>query len=222
MAGSTVTGSGNAAKTPGLRRALEAVHLTASGVWTGVLVMAGGSAAVLFPKMQSLRPRLPAYDEYGGEHWRLAAGIVQNEVFKIADVAQFALATLCLASLLGLLVFAGLPTRRLSTGVRIVLLCVAMSLTSYHLFILGPRMQATAELYWSAAEAGDDEAANRARSAFNDDHPAASRVLGGTALATLALTVAGVWSAVPAGDLRRGSVRKPVAAEEPALARGRA
>jgi len=209
---------------PKLRKALEAVHVTAAGVWAGVLVMAGGSAAVLFPEMRSLEPELPAYSAYGGEHWRLAAGIVQNEVFKIADVAQFVLATVCLASLLGMLVFGGLSTRRVSTGVRIVVLCVAMSLTSYHLFILGPRMQASARVYWDAARAGDTAVADRARAAFNADHPTASNVLGATAVSTLALAAVGAWSAASAGDPPRGHEGKRVkrAHEEPALARGRA
>ena len=205
-----------------VRKILESVHVTAAGVWTGVLVMAGGSAAVLFPEMRSLEPRLPAYAAYEGEHWRLAAGIVQNEVFKIADVAQFALATVSLATILGMLVFGGLPTRRLSTALRIVVLCAAMSLTSYHLFILGPRMQASARVYWDAARAGDNTTAAGAQAAFNADHPTASRVLGTTAISTLALTVLGVWSAASAGDppRGRGGNNAKRAHEEPALARG--
>ncbi|MEM0983262.1 MAG: hypothetical protein AAGI17_04860 [Planctomycetota bacterium] len=194
----------NEGEAPKARKVLEAIHVTAAGIWVGVLVLAGASAAILFPKMKELAPRLPDFEAYRPEaHWRLAAGITQNEIFKVADIAQFALATACLATLIAMLVFGGLDTKKWSTGVRITLLTIAMSLLSYNLFFLAPRMQANATTYWEAARTGEVETADAAYAAFDADHPTASRVLGGTAIAVLGVTIAGAWSATVAGESRK-------------------
>jgi len=189
---------------PRLTRVAETVHLLSLAVWLGGVVMSGVVAAVIFPLMRTLDPTLGAYPGYTGDHSNLAAGRIAARVFLIADAAQFVCATLALVAMTVLIVRGAITNRRWGHGVRVVSLSVAITTLSYHLMILGPRMDTNLHSYWAAAAAGNNEAAETARLAFSDDHPKASRSLGILAISVGGCLISGVWSAqVPRTRPRR-------------------
>ncbi|MFK7883039.1 MAG: hypothetical protein AB8F26_02505 [Phycisphaerales bacterium] len=175
-----------------LYRLGETVHIAALGVWTGALVGAGISAAVVFPTVRDLDPALPEYTAYEGPHWMLSAGMIASRVFLITDIIQFVCACLAVVGF-GLAVFVGKPARNWGLFLRALLLGLAFLAVSYHLLMLMPAMQSDLRQYWNAALAGDTATAEQFRQAFSDRHQSASRSIGGTALATLGALIAGVW-----------------------------
>ncbi|MEM1423981.1 MAG: hypothetical protein AAGH64_08245 [Planctomycetota bacterium] len=66
---------------------LETVNALVLGVWAGMLVFVGVAAALTFPLMKRLDPTLAGFEEYSGEHWRLAAGSVMNPLFEAVATA---------------------------------------------------------------------------------------------------------------------------------------
>jgi hypothetical protein len=174
---------------------LEATHLVSAAVWLGALLGAGGSAAMLFPAMRALRPRLEDFAGYPGEHWKLAAGQVAQKLFVACDTVQLLCAGVCFLTL-GLVLSRMKKEGGRARGgmlVRALALTVAMGLVCYQLFVLGPRMYANSREYWDSARAGEVERANAAQAAFAKDHPTSTNVLGGTATAVLMLIVSGAW-----------------------------
>lgn len=154
----------------------ELAHTAALGVWLGVLAMSGVTAAIIFPTMKSLQPTLGAYSAFDGEHWRLAAGIVQARVFAVADTICAVLAIIAVVTL-------ALAWLRTDFGswlgrARILAVVVACIALGNQLFVLGPTMSQNVRRYWAEAAAGNNRVAEQARQAFEADHPAASRTLG--------------------------------------------
>ncbi len=184
---------------PGILRPLaETVHALAGGLWLGSLVMSAAAAGLLFGTMRSLEPSFGAFAAYAGPQSDLGAGFIQNKIFLAGDIIQFIGACGVLGATAVLIAFCGLPIRRISTGIRLFALGSAMTLVSYHLFILTPRMQTNAQAYWRAAEAGDMDAAEKARDAFNADHPTARNEMLATTVSVALLLGAGAWSAASA------------------------
>lgn len=177
------------------RRICESIHVGVLGVWLGALVMTGVAAAVIFPTMKSLDPRLPGYEGYTGSHWMLAGGSVANRLFVIGDVVQFT-AMLAAGATFGLgIMFFGLPSRKPLTVIRATLLLGLVGVLSYHLLVLAPRMAVNLDGFWAAAKAGDQARAETLRAAFDADHPTARSVLSCIAVLLLGALAAGVWSA---------------------------
>ncbi|MEL6330425.1 MAG: hypothetical protein AAFR38_12270 [Planctomycetota bacterium] len=204
------------------RKLAETIHLTAAGLWLGTLVMTGATAAVMFGTSRELGPMLPEFAAYDGSHADLLAGAIQNQVFKLSDIIQFACATLCLASMIALIAFLKLPVRTISTAVRLCSLGLALGIFSYYLMILTPRMQTNLKQYYDAARLGQLETAAEARARFDADHPTASNSLIGTTIAVLLVLGGGAWSATSAGTIRElePGTRRGGSLEEPKLARG--
>jgi len=182
------------------RKACETLHAVAAGLWLGALVMSGATAGILFTTMRTLGPSFDLFAAYGGDQSNLGAGFLQNRVFLALDAIQFGSATLVLATTIAGIAFFRLPLRRVSSAVRLVALGIAMTLLSFHLFVLTPKMQTNAQTYWAAAELGETARAETAYAAFDADHPTARRVLMGTMLSVLVLMASGVWGAVSAGE----------------------
>ena len=158
-----------------LERTVEGAHAAALGVWLAVLVAAGLAAAVAFPVMKELQPRLPDYAAYEGEHWVIAAGHVGRRVFSIADRVQLVAAAAAVLSL------AVLTRLRSSSGlwlaVRWLAVGTAAGLAIYNGLVLAPNMDDDLVAYWSAARAGDQVKADAFRAVFSAQHPHATRVL---------------------------------------------
>jgi len=206
------------------RKVLETVHQLFAGLWLGALAMSIITAGILFTTMRTLEPEFGKFAAYAGDQSNIGAGFIQNRVFLAGDIVQYVAATATLATTIAMLVFCRFPLRRVSSGVRLFALGAAVLLTSYQLFVLRPRMADNVRAYWAAAEAGNSDAAEAARDAFNADHPAASNAMGGTALAVAVLLGAGAWSAASAGERERPAGARSGSAsglEEPGLSRGR-
>ena len=134
------------------------------------------SAAIMFPTMRELDPRLPGFAGFGGDHWKLAAGRAQSNIFIWADFIQLGAAALA---------FLTLGLRLIGAGVVLV---------ACNLMILAPRMNPHLKAYWQLAREGQTVEANGEATEFSAYHPAATTVHGGTAVAVLVALVAGAWS----------------------------
>ncbi len=160
-----------------LRHLADILQTLCLAIWLGTVLATGAAAAMIFPTMKSLTPSLPAYSAYSGEHWLIAGGAVANRLFVLADAVQLPCAVLALGS------FAFTLSTRKSAGNRGALLLqtgaisVATVALAYHLLILSPRMARNLASFWASARAGDNPGALAFKSAFDADHPTASRVL---------------------------------------------
>ena len=191
-----------------LRAAFETVHAVAAGLWLGALVMAGATAGILFTNMRTLEPSFGVFSAYDGDQSNIGAGFLQNRVFLALDFIQYGGATLALVATIGLIVVCRIPLRRPSAVVRMIALATAMGLVSFHLFVLTPRMQNNAQIYWSAAERGDNETAAEAYADFDADHPTARNVLAGLSISVFTLLASGAWNGMTASaSSQKGSGR---------------
>jgi hypothetical protein len=208
------------------RATAETIHLTALGLWLGALVMAGAAAAIIFPTMKALKPQLPDYSGYTGDHWMIAAGQPAAKIFLAADIVQFVCATLAIITAGVLLFVSHISLRRPSALVRVLALVAAIGLLGFHSIYLAPRMQLNMRGHWEAAIQGNNTEAAKFKDVFAADHPLASRLMGATAIAVLISLAAGAWSATtsgvapPAERAPRPSA-SPSRYEEPALLKGR-
>jgi len=168
-----------------------------SGIVFGVLGMTAVVAAVAFPRMKSMDPRIPDYEQYDGPHWSLAAGWIAEGVFDIGFlIAGLAIAGCIIA--VGWLVYlrkqAGTPIWRLGLAV------VLAALFCTHIGWLQREMDEAAQSYRGAAAAGRNPEAHEAKARFDALHPVASKLIGAATLAGLALFLTSAWAASGRGD----------------------
>lgn len=159
---------------------LESLHTAALGIWLGALVTVGGIAAVAFPTMKALSPILPGFRVPEQDHWSIAAGHVMNPAFFAVMIAGIAL------GFVSLIAWRGMGMLRRAIAVLSLVLAVGT------LAGLGLPMRTHLDDYWSAAQAGEIEAAAAAKSSFDALHPWSSRALGTQA----ALAAAGLVMAI--------------------------
>ena len=190
-------GAGYHARMSSWRPFCIAVHLTALGVWAGAVAISGVTAAVAFPKLKAMQvlirePRVaPGFED---DHFRFAAGSVAQTVFLIADVLSFACAFAAAATLLAMVVWLKLPTRRVSTYVRALAVGIALAALAASLFVVTPQINAAAAQHLRAAIAGDAAASVVHRGAVADLHPLASALLMLQLVGALVAVFAGAWS----------------------------
>ncbi|MEZ6243677.1 MAG: hypothetical protein R3B57_11625 [Phycisphaerales bacterium] len=201
-------------------RLCETIHLAAAGIWLGVLFMSGGVAAIIFKTTPRLSPHLGAFDTYTGDHARLAAGYIQNEVFKLTDVTQFVAALVCLGSMIALIAAYKMPLRSIVGAVRLIALMLALSALSYYMLILTPRMSENLRAFYAAAAAGENETAETFRLAFDADHPAATNSFAVVTIGVLVVFISGLWSVTGSARREAPARARRSELEEPALARG--
>jgi hypothetical protein len=158
-------------------RACEIVHAAALALWLGAIVMTAVFAAIIFPAMRALDPVLPGYAALDGGHWRIAAGQVAARAFRVSDAVEAGALVVGVASFGAQLRRRG-AGGRFSASARTVVLAALAAVTVFHVFVLGPRMARNSRVYWESARAGDLVAAERARGAFEADHPVATRLMG--------------------------------------------
>lgn len=159
---------------------LESLHTAAVAIWLGALATVGGIAAAAFPTMKSLSPILPGFRVPEQDHWSIAAGHVMNPAFFAVMIAGIAL------GLVSLIAWRGMGTLRRAIAVLSLVLAFGT------LAGLGMPMRAHLDDYWSAAQAGEIEAAAAAKSQFDALHPWSSRAIGTQA----ALVAAGLVMAI--------------------------
>jgi hypothetical protein len=195
------------------RAFLETVNLVALALWLGAIVFSGVVAARVFVVMRELDPRLNAYADYTGEHWKLAGGKVANGVFAITDIAQFLcalIAGLCFAALVATRI---VSPRRLSTWLRGLGLSVGMACVMGLLLVVSPRLHAALAGYWAAAREGKNDEALRLQALAGQIHPTATMLMGVGAFAVLVALVAAAWTL--ACDSSRQAVSGPAPSPSP-------
>lgn len=201
----------NSVNTAGLLRpAMESIHLLALGVWAGLLLMVGATAAVTFPKLAALDVRIPGFEGYDAEHHRIAAGQVMNLAFTVSDwlgLACLLVATGCFGVVLRL--------RRKQRGVvgpalvlRIVALVAVAILSLFSTFAFRPSLNASFENLWAAAEAGENERAIEIRDKLAPRHAKASFLLTTQLALVLIAGLAGGFDAASQAEIKPSGVRK--------------
>lgn len=178
---------------------LETLHAAALALWLGFLATSAITAAVIFPATKKLNISLPDYAGYESEHWKIAAGQLQQRIFFVCDSGQLVTCILAVLTLGLLLIRRSLPGRW-TTGLRVLMLSCASTVFAFYLMVLSPRMAQNAEEYWTNARSGNTAVAAAARARFDEDHPTAGRCLGATGLCVLSAFIVGVWSATSARD----------------------
>lgn len=178
---------------------LETLHAAALSLWLCFLATAAISAAIIFPAAKKLNLSLPDYPGFEADHWRIAAGQIQQRIFFFCDSGQLICCILAVLTLGLLLVLRKLPGRG-TTALRVLTLSAASVVFAFYLMVLAPRMAVNANQYWSAAKSGDTAAASAAHALFEADHPTASNCLGATGLFVLTALIAGVYSAAAPRD----------------------
>lgn len=187
------TDSGLARLFSPLGRTVGVVHTLGLTLWLASIAASGLAAARLFPNIRELDASAGGvYAGYAGDGPSLLAGLLAADIFQIADIGQFAGATISLATLIVLLIM-GLPVRSLSSAARVLGVGLAMGLVSYKLFVLDPRMQVELRSYWEAAALNEVDRAEQHRSAFSTDHPAAANVMRFTGLCLLLALGGAAW-----------------------------
>lgn len=171
----------------------ETVHVVALALWLAALVTGALVAGIIFTTMRELNPTFGFFHAYAGSQADLGAGFIQARVFAAADMIQFAACSLAILALISSVVL-GRSAVRASTLVRGTLLACAMTMFSYHYFVLAPRMDSNARAYWQAARAGNSAQAETLHAEFMTDHPASTRTHGFISLFVLATLVASTWT----------------------------
>jgi len=172
------------------------VHLLALAVWLGALMTGAIAAAIIFPSFRELDPRLPGFEGYDGEHWRLGAGMVQSRVFVWGDIVQLCAAGLAFFTLGLRLIGAGVvrAPRRAATALRVLGVGTGVVLVACNLMFLAPRMNPHLRAYWNLAREGQTAEARAEAAEFELYHTPATRLHGATSLAVLLGLVSGAWS----------------------------
>lgn len=176
-----------------VQRVFEVIHIVALSVWVGAAGMSGIVAAVVFPTMGEMRPKLGSYPLYTGDHALLGAGRIAGQVFLIVDTIQFICASIALGALITMIV-AGYSINTLGRVARCVALLFTMGLLSWHFFILMPGMEVDLSSYWDLAAAGETVAADVHKDAFMALHETAANSLKGLTLGVLLSLIIAIWT----------------------------
>lgn len=184
-------------------RVCESVHLLALGLWAGVLLMVGATAAVTFPKLADLDVRLPGFEGYEAEQHRIAAGQLMNLAFAVADWIGIACLVLAVATILMVTVPKGVWRHRMGPALvlRMAALAFVLILTLFQTFAFRPSLNNSFEQLWIAAEAGENQRAAEIRDKLAPQHAKASFLL--TSQFGLVL-IAGIAGGIDATDRRSG------------------
>jgi hypothetical protein len=170
----------------------EVLHASVIGLWIGAAVTAGAAAAVAFPTMHRLNPRLPDYQGYPGEHWLLAGGQVMAPIFGIAGWTQ----VVCLILAVVLFVVSGLGrVRGRMWLIRGAVLVALVAITGFQAGVLRPRMMRNLHEQWRAAQAGQQSTADVAKASFDSDHGLSNAVLAASVLLGVASVALTAWDA---------------------------
>ena len=186
----------------------EGVSTLAFGLWAGVLLMVGVTAAVSFPLLADLDVRIPSYESFDGEHHRLAAGQVLNRAFLISDWIGLGCLLIALVCV-GVLWFSGKPTfRRARPGLvlRLAALGVLTLITVFQTAVFRPSLNSKFEQLWGAAQRGENDRAAEIRDQLAPQHAKASFLLATQFTLVLAAGLIGGFD---------GATRRRDDAEEP-------
>lgn len=193
----------------------ETIHLTVLGVWGGAMIMIGVTAAIGFPTMKALDPKLPEYAQFSGDHWMIAAGKVMNKAFLVSDWIGVVCAVLAAITLVVVLVGTRTRFARPATVLRTVALAAAIAALVYSVGVLRPHMQHELRAFWDAARAGDNQAAAIHQKAFDEMHPQASFLIVAQLVLALWALGTGGYAAVTESDWKRAHAKATPTEEAP-------
>lgn len=176
----------------------HAIYWLALTIWVGVLISAGVAATSTFtvlpdPELGVHLEKFSQFEAPHGTHGRIAAGHVMEPIFTFVDLAQVVASAVVLVTVLMQLTIFRQHARRSAALWNIArVLCIggALTLFTYRVLAVSPDMNRDLRAYWSAAQAGDVETADRHYAAFTANHPRASRLLNSTLLLLLASVAA--------------------------------
>lgn len=181
-------------RTPRPTPAIDTLHILSLALWLAATLGSALAAAVLFPTLKSLHPRLPEYEAYQGEHFLVAAGTVAQKIFLIADMVHLPAALIAVITLVLSVRARGVLSKRPATAVRAVSLAVALACLGAMLLIVTPRLVSHTKQHFAAMQQNNASAIAAHKAAVDDIHPIASRLMGTMALSTLLSLASGAWS----------------------------
>ncbi|MCZ6835769.1 MAG: hypothetical protein O7G85_08350 [Planctomycetota bacterium] len=148
--------------------------------WIGAIITVAIAAMNTFGTLPApgMGVQLELFSSYPTEHHgRLAAGMVMEKNFFVADAIQmFAIPVVILTLFLQLFTF-HMSIRKPANIVRAVCLVGAALAFGWYGLTIAPGMNRELRTYWEEAKAGNVEQAEIHRAAFEVDHPRAERVL---------------------------------------------
>lgn len=165
----------------------EALCCALMGLWLGMIGMSAYFAAMLFPTMKALSPQLAGFENYEGDHWRIAAGQVAAKVFAVLSYTPMAIVLLYLFVYGGMCF--GADNARDARKRFLMVLVIFLAGLALKGSVLG-RMQRLIEAHWDAARDGQKELAASLLQDFSAMHPWATTAL--TLEAAIAVFMIGV------------------------------
>lgn len=161
---------------------LHTIITAALAVWLSSVVASGFAAAITFPTLKELQVRIPAYEGFDGEHWRIAGGKIGWAVFTASDFVQPAMA---LIAAIGLLLIRPRDcTPRWAALARLFLVAAAVTMFLWYAAMIRLPMEHALDGFWTSIKAARYDEARRSQADFDAFHPASSRTLSAIAITT--------------------------------------
>lgn len=154
---------------------LHAIVTAAIAIWLSSVVASGFAAAIAFPAMKKLNVRIPAYEAFDGEHWRIAGGKIGWAVFTASDFVQ---PTMALIAAIGLLLIRPRDCApRWAAIARLFLVAAGIAMFLWYAAMVRFPMEHALDGFWTSIDAAKYDEARKFQSDFDALHPASSRIL---------------------------------------------
>ena len=164
-------------------RCLTGLDLLCQSLWLAVVVAGGLSAATVFTPLPPLEPQIIGYEIDDVEmRGRLAAGLITQPLFELADIVQLILFPLAIVIIIAQRISGLLDRHSASQWIRIICIGLAGTFLVARFVFVNPPMHAHLDGYRDAARAGDLESARSKQTSFNEWHHTAERLWGLTGL----------------------------------------
>ncbi|MCC6970418.1 MAG: hypothetical protein IT434_09370 [Phycisphaerales bacterium] len=172
---------------------LHAIATAALAVWLSSVVASGFAAAITFPAMKKLGVRIPAYEAFDAEHWKIAGGKVGWAVFTASDIVQPTMALIAAVCLL--LIRPRDCSPRWGAIARLFLVAAGIALFLWYAAMIRFPMEHALDSFWTALDAARYDDARKFQSDFDALHPASSRTLSAIAITVLLALLASLITA---------------------------
>jgi hypothetical protein len=159
---------------------LHALVTAALAIWLSAVVASGFAAAITFPTLKELQVRIPAYEGFDGEHWRMAGGKIGWAVFTASDFVQPAMA---LIAAIGLLLIRPRDCApRWAALARLFLVAGAITMFLWYAAMIRLPMEHALDGFWTSIKAAKYDEARKFQADFDALHPTSSRTLSAIAI----------------------------------------
>lgn len=186
---------------------INIVYWLSLTLWISAIIAGAIAAVSVFGKLPEMSIRLDdfaAYQPSDDPHaqGRIAAGMVMERLFWIVDMIQFVAAPLLAVTLVMQLIAGRGAAKTPANLIRTMCVVIAIGTFAWQSALLTPEMNRELRAYWAAAKAGQLEAAQRHKAAFDADHPRATLLYDIRLLTLLAALVASAAMTAPPTDSR--------------------